>query len=130
LRWRDQIDSRYSLHRTPERANIEIRLAVFGLMLPPQLVAPLGTPLPDQFIKLAGRRALIEGFALIAAVADWPDSQNGWFRGTRITGVGRLPSASCHNGTAATSLRQSADWRRPTQLTTESACPQAGAVQT
>ena len=51
-------------------ASIEGRLAVFGLVLSPQLVAPLGTPLPFQFVRRAGRRALIAGFAPIAGVTD------------------------------------------------------------
>jgi hypothetical protein len=45
-------------------------LAAFGRVLPPQLVASLGTPLPFQIVKRAGRRAFIAGFAPMAAVAD------------------------------------------------------------
>ena len=40
---------------------IESRIAALGLVLPPQLQPPPGVVLPFQFVRLAGRRALISG---------------------------------------------------------------------
>lgn len=52
-------------------SQVEERLRVLGLALPPAAQPPAGIMLPFQFVRIVGSRALVSGHG--------PQSPNGWF---------------------------------------------------